>query len=320
MNTPTTAFLRCVSILVWLAASAPHSWGAFAAQAAGTNDTSAVASSNRVEQEFQLKLEEHNLKFREFEFKKTEHWLTVFGFFGTASALVFGFYQYRKAEQWKRAEFLAKEMKDFFANCDVRNALTMIDYSPRRVNLFHDKEANVESYPVVSRTMQVLALLPHTMLSPHGGSDGVADPVGKPELDPELSSWRKKTKYSPNEARIRDSYDQFLDGLERFAANANSRLVSFKELEPYLSYWVNDIAEFTTDKDDAMWTCALMVYIEFYGFAKVQNLFIKYNFDISTSSAWFKKQSQEVEDQDLVARWCEECEKRRPKPDELNAG
>jgi amino acid permease len=87
-----------------------------------------TTNSNRTDQElklkqdeFDLKGQEFDLKRREFDLKQTEHWLTIFGFVGTAVALVFGFYQYLKAEQWKQAEFLSKEMKEFFANRDVRN-------------------------------------------------------------------------------------------------------------------------------------------------------------------------------------------------------
>lgn len=303
------AFPRSFLILIWLVAVGSRSLDA-RAQAASANDTGAVINADRVEQEFRLKLKEHDLRIREFEFRQTEHGLAILGFFGTATALVFGFYQYRKAEQWKRAEFLAMEMKDFFANAEVKNSLIMIDYSPRRVNLFHEKEADVESYPIVSRTMQVLALLPHTILKSCGSSDAESDPVGSPKCAPQLSSWRKKTKYSPSEVRIRDSYDQFLDGLERFG-NMTPRLVSLTELNPYLAYWVNDIAVFTKNKDDAMWTCALMVYIEFYDFANVRELFTKFGFDISISSDLFDRQSREVEDQELLTRWCEECKKKR---------
>src|ERR1051325_2959733 len=104
---------------------------------------------------------ELSLKLKEFELKQTEHWLTVFGSTGTALALFFGFWQYVKAEKWKRAEFLAREMKEFLSDATVQNVLTMIDWSPRRVNLLLSSDPDRQKYPLVTRALEVTALLPH---------------------------------------------------------------------------------------------------------------------------------------------------------------
>jgi len=90
--------------------------------------------------------EDHELAKRDYELKVAGFWLT----------LVWRL-QYRKADQWKRAEFLANEMKEFFDDPDVRNVLTMIDWGQRRVDLFHSPDANTTKYPEVTPALQVSA-------------------------------------------------------------------------------------------------------------------------------------------------------------------
>jgi hypothetical protein len=185
----------------------------------------------------------------------------------------------------------------------------MIDYSPRRVNLFHQSEEAAAKYPVVCRAMQVLALLPHTMLNSCTGSDRQTRTTMRDSLGRELLSWKEKEGYSAEEVRIRDAYDELLDGLERFASNMKAGLVTRKQLNPYLKYWVQDIAEFTKDKEDALWTCAFMVYVQFYGFRHVQWLFKKYGSKISVDSKLFNKQAALIADEHptLVDEWREAC-------------
>src|SRR2546429_1260550 len=99
------------------------------------------------QREYDLKVQEHELSRRDYELKIKGYWLTVVGSFGTACALVFGYFQYRKADRWKRAEFLAKEMKGFFSDPDVRNVLMMIDWAERRINLLLIDNKNSKRYP-----------------------------------------------------------------------------------------------------------------------------------------------------------------------------
>lgn len=47
---------------------------------------------------------------------------------GAAVAFVIGLIQYRRAQQWKRAEWVAQEMKGVFSDPLVQAALTMIDW------------------------------------------------------------------------------------------------------------------------------------------------------------------------------------------------
>src|SRR5712691_11440775 len=121
--------------LAWLIAFLVQSALLFGAES--TSDSIPVA-----QRDYDLKVQEHKLALRDYDLKVYGFWLTMGGLLGTGAALIFGYLQYQKADRWKRAEFLAKEMKDFFGDPDVQNVLLMIDWSPRRVNLFRIADTN----------------------------------------------------------------------------------------------------------------------------------------------------------------------------------
>jgi hypothetical protein len=45
---------------------------------------------------------------------------------------------YYRTERWKRAGFLAHEMKDFFATVGVQSAMLLIDWGERRIRLLEN--------------------------------------------------------------------------------------------------------------------------------------------------------------------------------------
>jgi hypothetical protein len=255
------------------------------------------------------KREEIELRRKEYQLKLKEHELTTWGFCGTGLALAFGFIQYRRADKWKRGEFLAKEMKDFFDDRAVQKVLTMIDWGARSVNLFDNPDPDPKKHSYVTRDVQIAALKPHTMLRHDSGSDATPGPQERSEAETTLSTESNPCTFQVVQARIRDCYDRFLDGLGRFASYVESGLISRKELDPYLEYWINDIAAYTTNPEDAAWTCTLFAYIEFYDFKSVQNLFVEYGYVISTTGRIFQKQGQKAPD--LASRLKAECKKKR---------
>jgi hypothetical protein len=197
-------------------------------------------------------------------------WLSLVGYLGALGAFVVGLRQYRRADYWRRSEFLAKEMKEYFADAKVSLTLTMIDWGVRNLKLFEPFNSdNGSEETTVDRTLQCSALRPHTMLSPTGASDAVALPTSG------------GASFTPAEAAIRDCYDRFLDGLDRFGNYLSGDLVSVGDLDPYLGYWVRDIASTACDGDDALWCVCLFGYIEFYAFLGVQGLFECFGYDVS---------------------------------------
>src|SRR5262249_4371901 len=140
-------------------------------------------------------------------------YFSCLGVLGTVGAFWFGVVQYAKAEKWKRTEFLAGEMKGFFDDPDVRSVLKMIDWAPRRINLFHSEDTDPEHYPVVSRELQISALVPHTLWVGSGLGEEGASSLQTGDIE---STGVGGRTFSQDEAKIRDSYDNFLDRLELF--------------------------------------------------------------------------------------------------------
>lgn len=81
---------------------------------------------------------------------------------------------YYRTERWKRAEFLAHEMKEFFATVGVQRAMLLIDWGERRVRLLESVPEDQAVIPV-NRAMQVRGLRPHIMVA--GNESGTENMV-----------------------------------------------------------------------------------------------------------------------------------------------
>jgi hypothetical protein len=207
----------------------------------------------------------------------------------TGAVILAGLFQYRSAQQWKRAEFLAGEMRTFFSTPGVAKATTMVDWGYRNVNLF-DQLTPFTQWPVVDRGLQSQALLPHPLVDRYAGSDSAAAP----------DSSGAERGFTMEQAMIRDCYDTFLDGLERFSSYVTAGLVSARDLRPYLGYWIDDIAQPTADVRDAQWNCCLFAYIEYYRYTGVQDLFLAFGHDISSRGGKFRGFLAQVPNRDLA--------------------
>lgn len=138
--------------------------------------------------------------------------VSVLGFGGAIAALVFALMQYRRSEQWKRAEFIANEIKDFEADAVVQNALLMIDWGKRRINLFLVPNPAPKDFVNITREVQWKALLPHPIKRQIPAYD-----TSEPSSE-ELNGKDTKTTFTFVEARIRDTYDVLLTRLEDLRA------------------------------------------------------------------------------------------------------
>jgi hypothetical protein len=225
--------------------------------------------------------------------------VSVVALIGTAIAAVIAIKSFRRTEQWKRAEFLASEMKEFFANPKVANAFLLIDWGSRRIPLLPQSATN-QGMVGVTRALQVSALLPHTIVEPQAGSDieQLFDGTEASIHGTEASIH----KFSTEEAAIRDCYDALLDGLERFASYVQTNLIDSVSLRPYLGYWIDDIHASTKDPADAAWSAALLTYITFYRYNGVLRLFREFDRDISCSTPTYRGFLAGMQDQQLALK------------------
>lgn len=231
--------------------------------------------------------------------------VSIVGLGGTFIAAVVAVRSFIRTEQWKRAEFLAREMKEFFANERVKTAFTLIDWGSRDVKLL-DEGAEKNGRVLVTRQMQVRALLPHTLRKM--ASDEIVlhvDPAAEHSED-------VMRYYTSAEAAIRDCYDAFLDGLETFSSYVQTGLISIDHLRPYLQYWIDDIHAQTKDADDAAWSAALATYITFYRFEGVLSLFKKFDRDIRPTSNSYLSFISNMADRQLAENLLEVAKEPEP--------
>jgi hypothetical protein len=182
-------------------------------------------------------------------------------------------------------------MKEFFANTRVQKALFLIDWGSRELQLIEDLPAD-RGRVMVNRQMQAMALRPHTLLERTGS-------------DPEVFIVNDSVTtagFTHSEAAIRDCYDAFLDGLERFASYAQTGLADVRSMRPYIGYWIDDISSPTENADDAAWCAALLTYISFYRFDGVLWLFDAFGKGIRPSSSTYISFLELMADQKLASQ------------------
>jgi hypothetical protein len=216
--------------------------------------------------------------------------VTIAGWIGSLVFFFIAVSAYLRGEKWKRAEFLANEMKGFFAAPRVQRTLFLIDWGSRELQLMEDRTGD-ESRVVVTRQLQTMALRPHILIEGFGSDSEVFS------LDPSGSD----TGFSQPEAAIRDCYDAFLDGLERCANYIKTGLTDVPSLRPYIGYWIDDISSPADNADDAAWCAALLTYVSFYRFDGVLRLFDAFGKDIRPSSVTYMSFLKLMKNQPLAS-------------------
>src|SRR5438132_9177528 len=69
------------------------------------------------------------------------------------AGFAFGYWQYQTAENWKRSEFVAGQIKDFYADKINESVLLMMDFNPAHVELFPEAEGKAKYVDVSSETV-----------------------------------------------------------------------------------------------------------------------------------------------------------------------
>lgn len=164
-------------------------------------------------------------------------------------------WQYVQAQRWKRAEWVAEEIKEFLASPATANALWMLDWNARSLPLLHPGAKANERFDYEQETLL------HALSS---------------------DSSPQKRDYSPAEVSIRDCFDSLLNGLERFQHFVDAGLVGVNDLAPYLQYWLEVIGDPENTRKSAEVRRRLWGYIHDYGYDGVERLLRSRGYDIRT--------------------------------------
>jgi hypothetical protein len=170
---------------------------------------------------------------------KPDDLLKVLILLGAAVAFIAGLVQYRRAQHWKRVEWVAQEMKSLFGDPIVQAALLMFDWGSRRIPLYPDRQAESERYVRLTNEIVADALQLHD-----DRSDGFSD----------------------LEADIRAAFDRVLDGFERFHSYVETGLVELNDLRPYLKYWAVNLCRPRAPRPKEHRLVRLAAYMKRYGY------------------------------------------------------
>ena len=200
--------------------------------------------------------------------EEIREWTTLIG---AAGAFAAGLWQYRRSQQWKRAEWVAAEMRTFFDDPRIMNALHMLDWNRRELPLLLSTSPNSQSSSFTYTAGQLL----HALTSP-------TNPQQRP--------------YKPEESCIRDCFDRLLDALERFESFINARLIEQADLAPYLAYWMRLLGDRNNGRKSPEVMDRLWTYIADYRFSGVQSVLRRFGYDITprTRSSTASLESQQV--------------------------
>ena len=226
--------------------------------------------------------------------------VSLLGFIGAISAFTFAIFQYRKAEKWKRMQFVADEVRELEADPKIQNALLMVDWGARKINLYLVPEPKPEDLVKITREVQWRALLPHTIKHDCDEYLALADKgafTTTGEIRPE-----RDRGFNVTEALIRDTYDAFLTRLDRLETFIDAGLISARDLRPFIAYWVNALTQLDGTGDSATWRFTLLTYIDFYQFTGVNSLFARYGKNIDADGKIFNELMTKVPDRHLAER------------------
>ncbi len=188
-------------------------------------------------------------------FEQTVKKLTpIFGFIVPLIALITFIktsLQYSKAQKWKKAEFLAKEIKEFNNDLDVQNAFLMLDWNVIDITTSKSTVEGIEKF-------------------------NFNDEIFEKSL-----KHHSETLFTPEEAVIRLIMDSFLFKLGMFRNYIKSKLITAEDLRPYLIYWVENIGDVNNSRKSKNVRLQLWKYINYYGYESVIELCENYGFNIT---------------------------------------
>lgn len=212
--------------------------------------------------------------------------LSVLASIGAAIVFVVGLMQYRTAQQWKRTEFVVNEFKGILKQPKVATALQMLDWAVRSLKLGAAEDSDDEHRTVVTLRMQCRALMPHAFTG--SASSILSDGELSAESQERDGTSGKMRRFSRDEALIRDCYDALFDCFSYIGHYLAIGLIGTCELQPYLRYWIDEIAEATEDPEYALWNVCLLTYVHVYQFDGVTALFDEYGYDIRPDGDLFR--------------------------------
>lgn len=164
-----------------------------------------------------------------------------------------GLLEYQKKQRWMKSEFLAKEMKDFLSDFDVKRALWMIDWHAFKIPLAEGEIDGMKSFDFDNNLLM-------TSLSWH-----IDRFNGK--LLP-----KKGEEYNPTETQIRLIFDSLFQKLGAFQTYVDNQLITYSDLEHYIAYYLRILHDKKNERKPEQLKEQIMRFIEKYEYTQAKKL------------------------------------------------
>ena len=186
-------------------------------------------------------------------------WVDVATLIVAAAGGSFGLWQYVQSQKWQRLEFVAREIKEFLADPESQNAMLMLDWNERSIDLFPEHPDARQRSVIVDdeRLFRALAARQRELTEHFDDIDG----------------------------EIRACFDTFLGYLQRFEQYIKSGLVAQEAFLPYLSYWFELIHERDGKRKRPLVLLQVRDFICVYDYRDVVDLFERFGMSIRPTEA-----------------------------------
>jgi hypothetical protein len=165
---------------------------------------------------------------------------------------------------WKKAEFLANQVRDFYADKVIERAIHMLDWQACKIR-FHENQP-----PVLCMHDPTARYSPIHEASPHIDVAGAGNAVF---LVDALRIHRDDKDFTDAESDIRSTFDWFLFRLGQFQHMIDSGLFSYEEVDIHLSYDLDLLSDGLGPGHVSLaLTPCINAYIDKYRFAAAKRL------------------------------------------------
>ena len=175
--------------------------------------------------------------------------IKLLGLFGGAIAFWVGLKQYKKGQNWQKAQIILSLIDIFEKDDKIQYACRMLDWDKRNIQI---NEGRVLAY---ENSMLVSALKVHFTDS--------------------ASSDSRQIGFTSDESFIRDCFDAFFDYFQKLYTFKQNELVDFKDLR-YFYYWLELVNNIAYYKGSTEIKGHIMEYIEKYKFVGFHELLNEY--------------------------------------------
>lgn len=154
-----------------------------------------------------------------------------------------GIKEYRKAQKWKKLEFVSKEIKEFFNEPEIKRAMLLLDWNSNSFDVYIAKEKQEMALNFTDKDI-LGALMTH----------------------------EERFAFTEKEVILKRIFDAFFEHLTMFENYIETGLIETKDLAPYLSYWIKILADSNNNRKSVEIKTQLWKYVDYYGYEKVRKL------------------------------------------------